>query len=140
MKKKSITFVVSAMAAATLLSAPVFAAKLPLSNTDLDAVSGAANNLYVGSSADSTVNGSNANGNIQVAYFQWDDNHSHDQSINKGGNIQNDDQSEVQMNATVEANALAWGAIAQSITTNTRSPIGGEQKTETWAILFIGGF
>ncbi len=139
MKMKPIALLVAGMAAATLLSAPAFAAKVVLSDEALDGVYGAANSSIVYGTSDSTVSGTNANGNIQIGSFQWDDNHSADSSFNKGANSQSGNLSQVQQNASTIANALAWGAVAQSITTNNAT-VGHDQKSEAWATLFIGGF
>ena len=139
MKMKSIASLVAGLAAATLLSAPVYAAKVALDDEDLDAVSGMDNSAFVGGSSYSSVSATNANGNIQVGFFQWDDNHSADTSTNKGANVQSGDFSQVQQNATAMTNALAWGAVAQAVTNNAAT-IGGNQRVESWAVLFIGGF
>lgn len=136
---KPIALVVAGMAAATLLSPPVFAAKVALSDEALDTVFGAANTSLVGGVDNTTVSATNANGNIQVASYQWDDDHSSDSSSNKGANVQSGDYSQVQQNASVVANALAWGTVAQSVTINS-ADIGHDQKTEAWAVMFIGGF
>ena len=139
MKMKSIALLVAGMAAATLLSAPAFAAKVVLSDEALDSVYGAANSTIVDGTSDSTISATNANGNIQIGSFQWDDNHAGDMSINKGANNQSGDLSQVQQNASTMANALAWGTVAQSVTTNT-ADIGHDQTSEAWAVMFIGGF
>ena len=138
MKMKSIVVVVC-MATAALMAAPVFAAKLPVSDETLDTIMGAANTSLVGGVDNSVISATNANGNIQMGFYQWDDNHSADASVNKGANVQSGDFSQVQQNASSIANALSWGAVAQSITTNN-ADIGGSQRTESWAVLFIGGF
>ena len=137
---KSIALATAGLAATTLLSAPVFAEKVPVSDTELSAVYGAANNsAFVGAIENSTVSATNASGNIQVGHFQWTDDHTADASINKGANNQSGDYSMVQQNAIVMANALAWGTVAQSVTMNTAS-VAGSQRTESWAVMFIGGF
>ena len=139
MKLKPFALAVVSMAAATLLSAPVFAAKVPVSDEALDAVMGASNSTFVGGVSNSTVSGTNANGNIQLGHYQWSDDHSADASINKGANVQSGYVSQVQQNATAVANALSWGTVAQSVTTNS-ADIGHDQKSESWAVMYIGGF
>jgi len=140
MKMKPIALVAAGMAAATLLlSAPAFAAKVVLSDAALDSVFGAANNVFVGGADNSTVSATNANGNIQIGSYQWDDNHSADSSVNKGANVQSGDFSQVQQNATAVANALAWGTVSQSVITNS-ADVGHDQKSESWAVMYIGGF
>jgi hypothetical protein len=139
MKMKPIAMLAAGLAAASLLSAPVFAAKVALSDADLDRVFGEANSTIVYGTDNTTVSGTNANGNIQIGSYQWDDNHSADSSFNKGANNQSGNLSQVQQNASSLANALAWGAISQSVTTNS-ADIGGDQRTESWAVMYIGGF
>jgi hypothetical protein len=140
MKMKPRMLLVAGMAAATLMSAPVFAAKVVISDAALDTVFGAANNSsFVSGISNSTVSGTNANGNIQIGSYQWSDDHSADSSVNKGANDQSGNLSQVQQNATTVANALAWGAVSQSVTTNN-ADIGHDQKSESWAVMYIGGF
>jgi hypothetical protein len=141
MKKKFLGLVMASMAAAIFFSAPVFAAKLAVSDDTLEAISGAANNTwFAGGASDSTITASNANGNIQAGSYQWADNHVADGSVNKGGNIQSGDNSHVQQYVTASTNALAWGTVAQSVTTNTNSNIAGNQTTQAYAVMFLGGF
>ena len=136
---KPIALVAAGMAAATLMSAPVFAAKVALNDDALDLVYGAANSSIIYGTSNSTVSATNANGNIQIGSYQWDDDHSADSSANKGANIQSGDLSQVQQNASTVANALAWGTVSQSVTTNN-ADIGHDQKSESWAVMYIGGF
>jgi hypothetical protein len=131
----------ASVAALTMsMAVPVYAGTTALTDEALDAVSGKSNSSFVGAGDNTLVNGSSANGNIQVGYYQWDDNHSGDSSTNKGGNIQSGDNSMVQQNANVTANTLAWGAVAQSITENVGAAIGNDQVIEDWATMYIGGF
>ena len=141
MQVKLLTGVVVSMAATLMLSAsPAFADKVPVSDATLDAIYGAANNVDINGPSTRTISGLNMNGSIQVGSFQWDDNHAGDSSLNKGANNQSGDYSMVQQNATAVANALGWGAIAQSVTTNNNAAVAGNQTTEAWAVLFVGGF
>ena len=130
------------MAATFMLSAtPAYAAKIPVSDATLDTIYGADNNVDINGASTRTISGIDMNGSIQVGSFQWNDNHSNDTSLNKGANDQGGESSRVQQYANAQANALAWGAIAQSITNNSGdTTIGGSQTTEAYAILFIGGF
>jgi hypothetical protein len=140
MKKKLIAFVVAGMIAAAVLPAPAFAEKVIVSDQTLDTITGAANNTsFIAGAETSTISGSNMNGSIQVGFFQWDDNHAADRSLNKGANIQSGIASQVQQNANVIANALAWGVVSQSVTINN-ADIAGSQTTESWAVMFVGGF
>jgi len=139
MKTKMLTL---ASAAALTLSVvmPVYAGTTALSDEALDAVSGKANNSStVGVDTTSVTGAATINGNVQVGYYQWDDLHDGDGSINKGGNVQSGDSSTVQQNASALANTLAWGAVSQAITDNA-ADIGADQNVESWATLYVGGF
>jgi hypothetical protein len=138
--KTNMLTLASAAALTMSLTLPVHAATTVVSDDALDAISGKDNVSTVGSTDTTSLIGSSMNGNIQVGYFQWEDNHSQDNSTNKGGNIQSGDESQVQQAANVNANTLAWGAVAQSITVNTDSSIGNDQVVEDWATMYIGGF
>jgi hypothetical protein len=137
--KTNMLTLASAAALTMSLALPVYAGTTSLTDEALDAVSGKANTATVGGLNSASVTGSTLNGNIQVGYYQWDDDHSGDQSTNKGGNLQSGDSSAVQQNGTAVANTLAWGAVSQSITTNN-ADIGNDQAMESWATMYIGGF
>jgi hypothetical protein len=122
------------------LAMPVYAATVSVSDEALDAIAGKDNVSSVGGVDNTTITGSTLNGNIQVGYCQWSDNHELDGSTNKGGNIQGGSDSKVQQMGASIANTLAWGAVAQSVTTNTSSTIGADQVMESWATLYVGGF
>lgn len=139
MKLKTTALVAAIMVVATMLSSPAYAEKVAVSDATLDTIMGAANDFSVSGSNASTVTGLNASGNIQIGSYQWNDDHTGDLSVNKGANVQSGDNSMVQQNATSTANALAWGAVAQSVTNNT-ADIAGNQVTQAWATMFIGGF
>jgi hypothetical protein len=137
--KTNMLTLASAAALTMAISAPVIAAPTALSDAALDAVSGKANTATVGGANDTSVTGSTLNGNVQVGFYQWYDNHTADGSTNKGGNLQSGNNSQVQQNGKAIANTLAWGAVAQSVT-NNQADIGGEQVMEDWATMYIGGF
>jgi hypothetical protein len=137
---KLIILIVACIAAATLPWTPTIAATVPLSDEELDAISGLANSVNIADVNSTIISGINMNGSIQVGSFQWQDNHNQDLSINKGANVQSGNESQVQQYVIANANALAWGAVAQSVTINTNSPVHGDQVTSSYAILFIGGF
>jgi hypothetical protein len=140
MKTKTKITIAVASIVAIAAAVPAFAGPLALSDSQLDAVSGKANTASVGGVNTSTVSGLvSTSGNVQVGYYQWDDDHSGDQSSNKGGNIQSGDNSMVQQNATVAANQMAWGGASQSITTNN-ADVGNDQKLTSWWIMYLGGF
>ena len=125
----------------TIASAiPAFAGTLALSDSQLDSVSGKDNISTVGGTDTTTISGLvSTSGNVQVGYYQWDDNHSGDSSTNKGGNVQSGNNSMVQQNASVMANQMAWGGASQSITTNN-ADIGANQELTSWWIMYLGGF
>ena len=125
----------------TITSAlPAFAGPLALSDSQLDSVSGKDNISTVGGTDTTTISGLvSTSGNVQVGYYQWDDNHSGDSSTNKGGNVQSGSNSMVQQNASVMANQMAWGGASQSITTNN-ADIGANQELTSWWIMYLGGF
>jgi len=137
--KTNMLTLASAAALTMSLALPVYAGTTALSDAALDAVSGKANTSTVGGSDNTAITGSTLNGNVQVGYYQWDDNHAGDQSQNKGGNLQSGDNSQVQQNGAALANTLAWGAVAQSVTTSA-ADIGNDQTMESWATMYIGGF
>ncbi len=137
--KTNMLTLASAAALTMSLALPAFAGTTALTDEALDAVSGKANTATVGGLNSASVTGSTLNGNIQVGYYQWDDDHSADASTNKGGNLQSGDASAVQQNGTAVGNTLAWGAVSQSITTNN-ADIGNDQAMESWATMYIGGF
>jgi hypothetical protein len=137
--KTNMLTLASAAALTMSLALPVYAGTTALSDAALDAVSGKANTSTVGGSDNTAITGSTLNGNVQVGYYQWDDNHAGDKSQNKGGNLQSGDNSQVQQNGAALANTLAWGAVAQSVTTSA-ADIGNDQTMESWATMYIGGF
>ena len=137
--KTNMLTLASAAALTMSLALPVYAGTTALSDEALDAVSGKANVSTVGGTDTTSITGSTLNGNIQVGYYQWDDDHSGDSSTNKGGNLQSGDNSAVQQNGSAAANTLAWGAVSQSVTTNN-ADIGATQAMESWATMYIGGF
>jgi hypothetical protein len=147
MKMKPIALVVAGMAAATLLSAPVYAAKTSLSDDAMDAVSGkaASANLYTFSS-DSTALVSltgDASANIQFDWYQWADDHSTDSSLNKGANDQSGSSSQVQQNIAGQANALIWGSAGQNYLLNAEGAnggIAGSQTNMSYGVFAAGGF
>jgi hypothetical protein len=139
MKTKNMLTLASAAALTMSLAMPVFAGTTALTDEALDAVSGKDNVSSVGGTDTTNITGSTLNGNVQVGYYQWADNHAADQSTNKGGNLQSGDSSQVQQNGAALANTLAWGAVAQSVTTSS-ADIGNDQTMESWATMYIGGF
>jgi hypothetical protein len=145
MKMKPIALVVAGMAAATLMSVPVFAAKTSLSDVEMAGVSGkGANNNAYNFNSDSTALvslSSDASANIQFDWYQWSDGHSQDSSLNKGANDQSGSGSMVQQCITGTANALIWGSAGQNVLTNTGSSnVAGSQTNMSYGVFAAGGF
>jgi len=124
----------------TFAATPAFAAKHLVNNVELDGISARASN-QVAISGNSFLKGlmNSSNGSIQVGSYQWSDDHSTDGSNHKGANDQSGAFSRVQQNVTTTINALVWGAAAQVSTVNT-APVHGDQTTQAWATMFLGGF
>ena len=137
---KLIALIVACIATTTLPWTTALGAKFPLTDKELDAISGMANSVDIGNVNSSIISGVNMNGSIQVGSFQWSDNHAQDSSVDKGANNQSGINSQVQQNVTAVTNALAWGTVAQSVIINTNSPINGDQTVSSYAVMFIGGF
>jgi hypothetical protein len=139
--KTNMLTLASAAALTMSVALPVSAAPTAVSDAALDAIAGKNNTSTTNGTDTTSVTGSGIDGNIQVGYYQWDDSHQTDTSLNKGGNLQSGESSQVQQNANVQANALAWGAVAQSITLNSGTiTVGTDQTIEDWANMYIGGF
>ena len=86
---KPIVLVVVYMAAVILLSEPVFAAKASLSDEAIDDVSGNANDSAFNGNLSATVSlAGGTSANSQFDSYQWSDEHTTDQSQNKGANNQ----------------------------------------------------
>ena len=145
MKMKPIALAVAGMAAATLLSAPVFAAKVSLSDEAIDAVAGKDNTYTFSSDNTSTVSlASDASANIQFDWYQWQDFHTNDTSQNKGANDQSGSASQVQQSISGEANALIWGSAGQNVLTNNEGSggvgVASSQVNMSYGVFAGGGF
>jgi len=101
--KTNMLTLASAAALTMSMALPVYAGTTVLSDAALDAVSGKANTSTVAGTDTTSITGSTLNGNIQVGYYQWDDDHSGDKSTNKGGNLQSGNNSQVQQNGSAAA-------------------------------------
>lgn len=145
MKMKPIALVVAGMAAATLLSSPVFAAKVSLTDKAIDEVAGKANDYTFSSDSNATVSlSSDASANIQFDWYQWTDLHTADASTNKGANDQSGSASQVQQNISGQANALIWGSAGQNVLVNTEGTggvgVGNDQSNMSYGVFAGGGF
>jgi hypothetical protein len=140
MKTKSILTVASAAVLAMAVALPAYAGTQAIGDEDLDAIAGKANTAtFTGADVLTITTGNSANGNVQVGYYQWDDTHATDGSLNKGANDQSGATSNVQANVVSVLNIIGWGAAAQVSTVNS-ADIGADQATESWATLYVGGF
>ena len=140
MKTKSILTVASAAVLAMAVALPAYAGTQSIGDEDLDAITGKSNTANFAGSDDLTITAGNAAaGNVQVGYYQWDDTHQTDGSLNKGANDQSGATSNVQANVVSVLNIIGWGAAAQVSTINS-ADIGVDQQTESWATLYVGGF
>lgn len=125
---------------AVILSAtPAYADKLVVADAVLDGISAKASNQTTVTGNDLLKLLLNGSGSIQVGSFQWSDDHSTDGSNHKGANDQSGMNSAVQQNVTATINTLAWGSVAQVATVNT-APVHGDQVTQAWSTMFLGGF
>jgi len=145
MKMNPIALAVAGMAALTVASAPVFAAKVSLSDAAMDKVSGKANNYTFGSDSTATVSlASDASANIQFDWYQWSDVHSNDASSNKGANDQSGSASQVQQNVSGMTNALIWGSAGQNYLHNVEGTggvgVAGSQNNMSYGVFAAGGF
>jgi hypothetical protein len=145
MKMKPIALAVAGMAAATLLSAPVFAAKVSLSDEAIDAVAGKDNTYAFASDNTAVVSlAADASANIQFDWYQWQDYHTGDGSTNKGANDQSGSASQVQQSVQGSANALIWGSAGQNVLTNREGSggagIASSQVNMSYGVFAGGGF
>jgi hypothetical protein len=140
MKTKLILSVASAAVLAMAVALPASAGTQALGDEALDAITGKSNTAsFTGNDTLTITAGNSSAGNVQVGYYQWDDTHATDGSLNKGANDQSGATSNVQANVVSVLNIIGWGAAAQVSTINS-ADIGVDQATESWATLYVGGF
>jgi hypothetical protein len=140
MIKKPIALVMVGITAAILTATPVFAAKITLSDEAIAEVFGNANDSSTGGNSNVTASlAGDANGNIQINGYQWNDNHTSDDSQNKDANNQSGASSQVQKNISAKANALFVGAASQNVLINS-GPVAGSQILTAYAVAANGGF
>jgi hypothetical protein len=126
---------------AVALLVPAQAGMVAVGDSDLAAITGKANVATI-SGTDTLLQGADgSNGNIQIGYYQWDDDHSTDQSNQKASNIFSSEggANSAQSNVTGVINEINWGAAANSAT-NVGALTATDIDIETWGTLFIGGF
>ena len=143
MKTKSM-ITMAAAAVVVSLALPVYADTTTLGDSELEGITGKAagdnTDTILGNSTASVLTGDAANGNVQVGYYQWNDDHTGDLSDHKGANDAQGTNSMVQQNVSASLNILGWGAAAQVSSINNNSSIGADQLAESWGTLFVGGF
>jgi hypothetical protein len=138
---KSIALGVAGMAVAILLSAPVFAAKVPLNDEAIDKVYGNANDYTFSGDSNTTVSlAGGGSANVQFSGYQWSDVHTNDQSQDKGANNQSGSASQIQQNVNGQANALFVGSVSQNVLMNKGGAVGGSQNLMAYAAVARGGF
>lgn len=145
MKKSPLALIIAGMAAATVLSAPVFADTVALSDDAMDAIAGKANTYTFTSDQNATLAvGDDGSANIQFDWYQWTDDHSTDGSLDKGANNQSGASSNVQSTITTTANGIIWGALAQNTLVNDEGTgglgVAGTQSNMSYGVFANGGF
>jgi hypothetical protein len=125
---------------ALLLAVPVRSEMVTASDSDLSGITGKVNNTLTftgGAVTDITAGGS---ANVQFGWYQWNDDHSADVSINKGGNNQSGDTSAVQENVVADSNLINWGAAANLIWISATESSTGSIAQMPYATMGVGGF
>jgi hypothetical protein len=127
---------------AVALWVPAQAEMVAVGDSDLSTISGKANFASIAGVDDLVQGADGSNGNVQVGYFQWDDDHSTDQSNQKGGNIFSSEggANAAQQNVTGVINEINWGAAANSASNVGSLTTSGDVDIETWGTLYVGGF
>lgn len=127
--------------AACLLSARACAGVTTLSDTDMSHITGESNIYNLGGGSSMQVTSINSTANVQLGMVQWSDDHSADTSNHKGSNDQSGTNSQVQAHITAEANAIAWGSIAQSVLHNVGTTVlNGPETNRAYSVFVDGGF
>jgi hypothetical protein len=147
MKKLTTILSIVAVFAVALWVLPVQADMVSVGDTELAAISGKAldtqaNNANLSQilgTSSLTIGADGSNGNVQIGYYQWNDDHNAETSDHKGANDQSGDTSAVQGNVVATVNAINWGAYAGATYISGDVADNGVAQ-EAWATLFIGGF
>lgn len=127
-------------ACAILLAAPAYAARKTMDDQSLAGISGKGDNsATIGGSSSLNLFMGKDGGSVQVGFYQWNDNHSSDNSDHKGANDQSGNHSMVQEHIASVENTLAWGGASDAVTVNT-AKVGGDQVTQSWWTMYLGGF
>jgi hypothetical protein len=131
------------MAVGSLLTPAVYASPAVIDDSALDAIAGKNNSFAMGSTAGVTTDiaslGNDNAADIQFIWYQWGDDHSSDNSNDKGGNNLQGASSQVQQNVTAGVNATIWGWVSQSYLDNSGN-IGADQRNWSYCGGAFGGF
>ena len=130
---------ITVASAAVLASAMACAAPSSVSDDALDSIAGKGNNTATFTSTAIGVTLASGNGDVQIGFYQWNDDHNTDSSYAKGGNTANGTSSNVQNGVTSLNNIFGWGAAAQ-VATTVGGALAGTFDSESWGTLMVGGF
>jgi hypothetical protein len=127
---------------ALLLAVPVRSEMVTVSDSDLSGITGkSVNSLSFSGTANTSIEATGDNSaNIQTGWFQWNDRHDADTSVNKGGNNQSGDNSAVQQNVTADSNVINWGAAATLTWVTGSGGATGTIAQMPYAVMGVGGF
>lgn len=126
---------------ALLLAVPVRSEMVTASDSDLSGITGKVNNvLTFTGGAVTSIDAVGGSANVEVGWFQWNDDHSADVSINKGGNNQSGDASVVQQNVIGDSNLINWGAAANLLWISATESSTGTIAQMPYATMGVGGF
>jgi hypothetical protein len=139
--KKAI-LILGGLAVLALMAMPVWAGMSPIADSELAGISGKANNQYLfsGTSNTSQVLTSDNSANIQVGWYQWNDNHSADVSDHKGANDVSGTSTTTQENVVADTNIIQWGAAATLNWVTTTETSSGTIAQMPYAVFANGGF
>ena len=130
---------ITVASAAVLASSMAYAAPSSVSDDALDSIAGKGTNSASFATTAIGVTLASGNGDVQVGFYQWDDDHNADGSYAKGGNTANGTSSNVQNGVAALNNIFGWGAAAQVVTTVGGS-VAATFDSESWGTLMVGGF
>lgn len=127
MYSKPLSLIVAGLAAAILMSAPVFAAKVSLNDEAIAEVSGSANDTTFGGDSNATISAAGgASANSQLPS---------DQSQNYAASNQSGSDSRVQQNINGLNNALSVGAVSQNTVINSGGTVVGSLSVVGYALI-----
>jgi hypothetical protein len=139
MMKSFLSILVGWVALGLLPALPVYATSLvAVDDSVLSAISGKGNDSQL--LGDSSLFIEGGDGNVQVGYFQWDDNHGADASNHKGANDQSGANNAAQANVVSSSNSITWGTYAAGIYVSAGDVSDAGVEQEAWSTMFVGGF